>query len=67
LNNPYSIVNGPVFEQQVGYEVGSKGEALPTLFVSELDAALIPVITGNFLSSLDALLVMELFFHVIFK
>lgn len=53
--------------EQVGYEVGSNGQPLPAVFVSELDSALIPVITGNFLSAIDALLVMELFFSVILK
>ena len=53
--------------EQVGYEVGSNGQPLPALFVNELDEALIPVITGNFLSGIDALLVLELFFCVILK
>lgn len=53
--------------EQVGYEVGSNGQPLPPLFVNELDEALIPVITGNFLSGIDALIVLELFFCIIVK
>lgn len=53
--------------EQVGYEVGSNAQPLPALFVNELDEALIPVITGNFLSGMDALLVLELLFVIIVK
>jgi hypothetical protein len=53
--------------EQVGYEVGCEGKPLPALFVNELDEALIPVITGNFLSGIDALIVLELFFSIIIK
>lgn len=53
--------------ERVGYEVGSNGQPLPALFVNHLDEALIPVITGNFLSAIDALLVLELFFSIILK
>lgn len=53
--------------EQVGFEVGSGGKPLPPSYATELDGALIPVITSNILASIDALLVLELFFHILLK
>lgn len=53
--------------EQVGFEVGSEGKPLPPSYATELDGALIPVITSNILASIDALLVLELFFHILLK
>ena len=52
---------------QVGYDVGSGGSPLPSEFSCDLDAALVPVIMGNFVSSLEGKLVLELLFHIIYK
>lgn len=47
--------------------MGSGGSSLPSELSCDLDAALVPVIMGNFVTSLEGRLVLELLFHIIFK
>ncbi|XP_074593974.1 smad anchor for receptor activation [Brevipalpus obovatus] len=50
---------------KVGYDAGSNGEPLPSCYVSQLDAALIPTIMSNIATDMDFSLVMELIFYIL--
>ncbi|XP_064625104.1 zinc finger FYVE domain-containing protein 9-like isoform X2 [Lineus longissimus] len=51
--------------EKVGYEIGSNGEKLPSLYMNDLDNELIPVIHNAASNSHDSPITLELIFHIL--
>ncbi|XP_076341501.1 uncharacterized protein LOC143242029 isoform X2 [Tachypleus tridentatus] len=51
--------------EQVGYEVGSQEESLPSIYMNDLDSALIPVISSP--NCQEGHVCLELIFHILLK
>ncbi|XP_055497730.1 zinc finger FYVE domain-containing protein 9-like [Leucoraja erinacea] len=50
---------------QVGYQTGSNGQPLPSLYMNDLDSALVPVIHGGACQLSEGPVVMELIFYIL--